>query len=129
MVVPLRPEADWGIVKPFCRAFAETMAADEPTLFLAHLKIADRQWSYPGRLAAKRTWRYGSVVLLSRGPVQGAGVATPLAWSEVKPGLDPAAFTVLTVPKRLAGQKRDPWLDFDRVDQALPDLIAEEAAA
>ncbi len=125
VVVPLRPEADWGIVKPFCRAFAETMAADEPTLFLAHLKIADRS----GRILVD--WLrngLGATAVSSYCPRArpGAGVATPLAWSEVKPGLDPAAFTVLTVPKRLAGQKRDPWSDFDRVDQALPDLIPKK---
>ncbi len=43
MVLPLAPEADWSVVKPFCRAFAERMAAEEPTRFLAHLKIADRK--------------------------------------------------------------------------------------
>ena len=43
VVVPLVPDADWSVVKPFCKAFAELMAAQEPTRFLAHLKIADRR--------------------------------------------------------------------------------------
>ncbi len=127
VVVPLRPEADWEIVKPFCRAFAETMAADEPTKFLAHLKIADRS----GRILVD--WLrngLGATAVSSYCPRArpGAGVATPLAWSEVKPGLDPAGFTVLTLPKRLAGQRRDPWADFDRVDQVLPDLAPKKPA-
>jgi bifunctional non-homologous end joining protein LigD len=29
VVVPLRPEADWAVAKPFCRAFAESMAQEE----------------------------------------------------------------------------------------------------
>ena len=48
-----------------------------------------------------------------------------MTWSEVKPQLDPGAFTVRTVPKRLEKQKRDPWLDWVKVDQGLPNLKAE----
>jgi bifunctional non-homologous end joining protein LigD len=47
-------------------------------------------------------------------------VATPLAWREVTAKLDPAAFTIATVPQRLAKQKRDPWAGFDATDQHLP---------
>jgi len=50
----------------------------------------------------------------------GATVATPLAWREGTAKLDPAAFTIATVPQRLAKQKRDPWAGFDATDQHLP---------
>ena len=73
LVVPLRPEADWDRVKPFCRAFAEAMTQEFPDRYLAHLKIADRRgkvlvdcatgWarrrspaSAPARVQARR-WR------------------------------------------------------------------------
>jgi bifunctional non-homologous end joining protein LigD len=40
--------------------------------------------------------------------VPGAPVSTPLHWREVKPGLDPAKFTLKTVFRRLGRQKQDP---------------------
>ena len=39
-----------------------------------------------------------------------APVSTPLAWSEVRPELDPAAFNLATFAKR--AKRRDPWQDF-----------------
>ena len=127
VVVPLRSDAGWDRAKPFCRAFAETMAQDAPQRFLAHTKIADRS----GRILVD--WLrngLGATAVASYCPRArpGAGVATPLAWSEVKPKLDPAAFTVLTVPKRLAKLKQDPWAGFNAVDQGLPDLTVSASS-
>jgi bifunctional non-homologous end joining protein LigD len=56
----------------------------------------------------------GSTAIASFSPRArpGAGVATRLAWTEVTPKLDLAAFNLKTVPARLAKQKTDPWADF-----------------
>ncbi len=119
--MPLVPDADWSIVKPFCRAFAELMAAEEPTRFLAHLKIADRR----GRILVD--WLrngLGATAVGSFSPRArtGATVATPLAWREVSAKLDPKAFTVLTVPARIAALKADPWKGFTATAQRLSSL-------
>ena len=50
-----------------------------------------------------------------------APVSTPLAWDELSPRLDPAAFNVRTFAKRMAGD--DPWSDFWRRRQALPKTL------
>ncbi len=126
VVVPLKPAADWSVAKSFCRAFAETMAQEEPEGFLAHLKIADRR----GRILVD--WLrngLGATAVASFSPRArpGAPVATPVAWTEVTEKLDPSQFTVRTVPERQAKLKVDPWKGFDHANQRLPDLMPRKA--
>jgi bifunctional non-homologous end joining protein LigD len=90
-----------------CRAFAEAMAVEHPTRFLAHLKIADRRGPHSDRLASQCL---GATAVASFSPRArpGAAVATPMTWAEVTPKLYPSGFTVKTVPERLAKLKQDP---------------------
>ena len=128
VVAPLTPQADWDTTKKFCRSFAVAMSQAEPTRFLAHLKIADRggriliDWLRNGMGAT-------AVASFSPRARPGATVATPISWAEVKPGLDPSAFTIRTVPKRLKRMKNDPWKGFSTIDQTLPDTTSSPPAA
>lgn len=121
VVVPLEPVAEWAVVKPFCRAFAETLSQEEPERFLSTVKKADRE----GRILID--WLrngLGATAIASFSPRarEGATVATPVTWDEVTGKLDPAKFTLRTVPDRLARLRKDVWDGFASVRQRLPDL-------
>jgi len=55
----------------------------------------------------------------------GATVAMSLSWKEVKPGLDPAAFTIRTVPDLLRRWRRDPWDGFREAAKPIPELAPQ----
>jgi bifunctional non-homologous end joining protein LigD len=126
VVVPVEPEAEWDRAKAFCRTFAETMSQEFPDRYLAHLKIADRR----GKILVD--WLrngLGATAVSSYCPRArpGATVATPLAWDEVSTRLAASAFTVQTVPKRVANLAEDPWQGFHTVKQRLADLVPSSA--
>jgi bifunctional non-homologous end joining protein LigD len=56
-------------------------------------------------------------------------VATPVAWEEVDRKLDPAKFTLRTVPQRLARVRDDPWQGMEALRQRLPDLARQPREA
>ena len=126
LVVPLQPRKPWDPVRTFCKSFAEAMSNEHPEKYLPTVRKTDRQ----GRILID--WLrngLGSTAVASFSPRArpGAGVATPLAWSEVNADLDLQAFTVRTVPDRLASLRADPWADFDGSRRELPDLTKSGA--
>ncbi|MBL6454662.1 DNA ligase D [Belnapia sp. T6] len=120
LVVPLRPEAGWDAVRGFAQGFAQALEAEAPDRFVATLPKARRR----GRILVD--WLrngVGATAICSYSPRArpGATVATPLAWREVTPKLDPQRFTIATVPDRLRRQRRDPWAEMAKTDQRLPE--------
>ena len=121
VVVPIAPKADWEAVRLFCRAFAEVLSEENPTRFLSTVKKADRR----GRILLdwlRNTLGATAVASFCPRARPGATVATPLAWDEVTAKLDPAIFTLRSVPKRLVKLSSDPWAGFREARQPLPDL-------
>ena len=119
VVAPVLPGPDWDAVRAWCRAFAEAMEAEFPDRFVASVPKARRE----GRILVD--WLrngLGSTAIGSFSPRARAGapVATPVTWKEVTPKLDPASFTLLTIPKRLAKLKADPWEGFAAAAQPIP---------
>ena len=120
IVAPIRRAPDWDTTRAWCRRFAEAMVADRPSKYVSRLPKVERQ----GKILVD--WLrngLGSTAVSSFSPRArpGAVVATPLAWREVAEGLDPALYTLETVPKRVQRQRADPWPGFYELDQAVPD--------
>ena len=110
VLAPVRSTADWAAIRLWCRRFAEGMERDAPDRYVSTTRKNRRA----GRILVD--WLrngLGSTAIASYSPRArpGATVATPLSWREVADGLDPARFTIRTVPARLRGA--DPWRRFD----------------
>ena len=119
VVAPVLPGPHWDAVRAWCRAFAEAMEAEAPDRFVASVPKARRE----GRILVD--WLrngLGSTAIGSFSPRARAGapIATPVTWKEVTAKLDPASFTLVTIPKRLAKLQSDPWEGFAEAAQPIP---------
>ena len=118
VVVPLVPAASWDECFAFTRAIAQEMAGDDPKRFTTNVSKAGREDKiYVDYLRNNRG--NTSVAAYSTRAKPLATVSTPLAWNELDEKLLPSAFTVSTVPTRLARQRKDPWADYFRAKQKL----------
>lgn len=125
VVVPLLPHDDWDILKSVARAVAECLAARQPSLYTtgaAKEKRSGRIFIDYLRNARGQT----AVAPYSPRARAGAPVATPVAWSEVAAGIRPDAFTVASLPKRLAQLEEDPWAAMERSRQHLSAALKRE---
>jgi bifunctional non-homologous end joining protein LigD len=120
--VPIRlgPSADE--VLKFAEEFVARLAAANPKQLTVEHTIAargTRVYLDPFRNGAVQT--VVSPYSVRRKPH--APVSTPLAWSEVKPSLDPSSFNISNFNVRL--KKKDPWGDFFESRQSLKPAIAQ----
>ncbi|MBB2157656.1 DNA ligase D [Gluconacetobacter diazotrophicus] len=108
VVAPLKPGADWAVVKAFTRSMAQAMVSDSPQRYVATITKSRRQ----GRILVDylRNQRGATAVApYSPRARPGAPVAMPLAWNELGPDIGPAHFTIGTIGARLA--VADPWAE------------------
>ncbi|MCC6525188.1 MAG: DNA ligase D, partial [Polyangiaceae bacterium] len=112
VLVPLGPGVPFAAAKMLCELVGRLLVLRHPDTATMERRIADRR----GRVYVDtgQTGRSRSIVApYSVRAVPGARVSTPLTWSEVHLGLDPARHTLSTVPERVAahGDPMRPLLD------------------
>ena len=100
VLVPITRRHTWGEVREFAGIIAGALARAHPGLVTTEWTKAKRQGvlvdanqNGPGKTTAS---------VYSVRPRSGAPVSTPLHWDEVRPGLDPLAFTMDAVLERVA---------------------------
>jgi bifunctional non-homologous end joining protein LigD len=129
VVVPFKASRSdrigWVEAKAIARNICGQMAADSPKKYL--MTMAKKERSGRIFLDYLRNDRMATAVApLSPRARAGAPVSMPLAWSQVKTGLDPARYTLRTAPSLLA--RSTAWRDYDRVEQPLKSLKRLAAA-
>jgi bifunctional non-homologous end joining protein LigD len=111
VVVPLTPHADWKQCLDFSRALSEQFEQAQPELYTTAFAKAGRSRKILiDYLRNNRT--NTSIAAYSTRAREGAPVSVPLTWEELRVSTDPNSFSVVTVPKRLAKLKTDPWAGY-----------------
>ena len=119
VVVPIVPHGDWSVCLEFSRAVAESLERHDPRRFTTTYAKAGRERKMLiDYLRNNRT--NTSVAAYSTRARDGAPVSTPLRWEELKADVEPGRWTVLTLERRLASLRKDPWADYWRCRQRLP---------
>ena len=114
--VPQSGRLGWDEAKAFARELCVQMANDNPERYLVNMAKKQRT----GRIFLDylRNDRMSTAVApLSQRGRDGAPVSMPLAWAQVKKGLDPGRFTVRTAPALIA--KSAAWRDYCKAERPL----------
>jgi bifunctional non-homologous end joining protein LigD len=114
----------WPEAKAIAREICVRMAADSPDKYLVNMSKDKRKGKI--FLDYLRNDRMATAVApLSPRARPGATVSMPLEWSAVKKGLDPARFTVRTVPALL--KKSAAWKDYAKAEKPLLPVLKKLA--
>ena len=123
VVTPLKGgqgSTDWKVAKKFAQDVCLAMAKDAPEKYVVNMAKSQRV----GRIFLDylRNDRLSTAVApLSARARPGAPVSFPLTWNQVKPGLDPMAYTLRTAPGLL--RKTKAWADYCDAERPLAPAI------
>jgi bifunctional non-homologous end joining protein LigD len=125
IVVPLARRQGWDAVTEFSEAIARHLARTLPTRFSAKMGAQNRV----GKIFIDymRNRRQASTVApYSVRARPGLPVATPIAWEELEELRGAAAWTIATLPQRMAQLKSDPWGEYFNTRQTLTEAMKKK---
>jgi DNA ligase D-like protein (predicted polymerase) len=122
--VPVAEPADGEQIAAATRALAARAARLDPAVATTAYVVEERE----GKVFVDATRAGGATVVAAYSPRlrPGTTVSFPVGWDELD-AVDPAAFTIATVPALLDG--RDPWAQAMPAPQPLPGELVEEGRA
>jgi bifunctional non-homologous end joining protein LigD len=118
LVVPIERRTDWDESKEFCHQVAIAMTRMRPDRYVAVAGKAKRR----GKIFIdylRNSFGASAIAPYSTRAREGAPVAAPITWDELRAGIRPADFTVTGMPRRIASLARDPWHGYDKVKQSI----------
>lgn len=122
VVVPIVPERDRDTVKKFTKAFAGIIVRSDPARFTVNSSKKKRKGKiYIDYLRNGE----GATAITNYSPRarEGAPVAAPVKWAELKRTMIKGGYTVKSILKRLSRLKSDPWEGYFDLTQKLSDQI------
>ncbi len=132
VVVPIRPEREWGECLAFARAFSERLVDRDPDLYTTTFAKAGRERKILiDYLRNNRT--NTSIAAFSTRAKAAAPVSVPIDWNELARGVRSDQFTVLNIGTRLRHHRRDPWRDYwtcrQRISSAAYRAVVDSATS
>ena len=122
IVTPIEPELVYDEVRGFAHDLVDLLAKQSPDTFTSSMSKTAR----PGKVFIdylRNAHGATAVCAYSTRARPGAKVSVPVTWEQLT-GLDPAAYDIGSVPRRLAALREDPWAGYERARRPLgPELL------
>lgn len=116
VVIPIKREFDFDVVRKFARSIASLLAKSDPKKYTTEIRKEKRK----NRIFIDVVRNaFGQTVVAPYGvrAMEGAPVATPIYWEELKnKSLKSTSFTIRNIKSRL---KKNPWANLERSSKSI----------
>lgn len=118
VVAPIVPSRTWSECLAFSKTIAAALAEGDPQRYTIQFAKRGRE----NKILIdylRNNLTNTSIAAFSPRARSGAPVSMPVSWAALGPRLNPRAFTVESVPRRLGRRAHDPWAGYWRCRQHL----------